>query len=277
MKQFLLLFIVTLNLSSFAQNCTPDTLLQDSTYGIWPDTIVNLAIAPINTFYSEEIQIKTPTTVSEVPDAPADYNGLPIGQIQIQNIELVDIFVDGQSSNLPSISVPGNMQIACSTNDCAYPGNSVGCVSFYGTPTVPGTYDLSIAVDGSIQVFGGSVSLEQVTGDFIYIEGYKLIVDGANNVELVKPVETIYSLKNVPNPFENKTTVYFDSKFNQSTTLEVFNALGVKVSAQSFDAQIGKNEVLLNLASQAPGVYFYTLSNNSETVTKRMLLMFQRS
>jgi len=272
MKQFLLLFIVTLNLSSFAQNCTPDTLLQDSTYGIWPDTIVNLAIAPINTFYSEEIQIKTPTTVSEVPDAPADYNGLPIGQIQIQNIELVDIFVDGQSSNLPSISVPGNMQIACSTNDCAYPGNSVGCVSFYGTPTVPGTYDLSIAVDGSIQVFGGSVSLEQVTGDFIYIEGYKLIVDGANNVELVKPVETIYSLKNVPNPFENKTTVYFDSKFNQSTTLEVFNALGVKVSAQFFDAQIGKNEVLLNLASQAPGVYFYTLSNNSETVTKRMLL-----
>ena len=193
-------------------------------------------------------------------------------EIQIQNIELVDIFVNGQSSNLPSISVPGNMQIACSTNDCAYPGNSVGCVSFYGTPTVPGTYDLSIAVDGSIQVFGGSVSLEQVTGDFIYIEGYKLIVDGANNVELVKPVETIYSLKNVPNPFENKTTVYFDSKFNQSTTLEVFNALGVKVSAQSFDAQIGKNEVLLNLASQAPGVYFYTLSNNSETVTKRMLL-----
>ena len=272
MKQFLLLFIVTLNLSSFAQNCTPDTQLQDSTYGIWPDTIVSLAIAPINTFYSEEIQIKTPTTVSEVPDAPADYNGLPIGQIQIQNIELVDIFVNGQSSNLPSISVPGNMQIACSTNDCAYPGNSVGCVSFYGTPTVPGTYDLSIAVDGSIQVFGGSVSLEQVTGDFIYIEGYKLIVDGANNVELVKPVETIYSLKNVPNPFENKTTVYFDSKFNQSTTLEVFNALSVKVSAQSFDAQIGKNEVLLNLASQAPGVYFYTLSNNLETVTKRMLL-----
>ena len=233
MKQFLLLFIVTLNLSSFAQNCTPDTQLQDSTYGIWPDTIVNLAIAPVNTFYSEEIQIKTPTTVSEVPDAPADYNGLPIGQIQIQNIELIDILVNGQSSNLPAISVPGNMQIACSTNDCAYPGNSVGCVSFYGTPTVPGTYDLSIAVDGSIQVFGGSVSLEQVTGDFIYIEGYQLIVDGANNVELVKPVETIYSLKNVPNPFENKTTVYFDSKFSQSTTLEVFNALGVKVSTHN--------------------------------------------
>ena len=63
MKQFLLLFIVTLNLSSFAQNCTPDTQLQDSTYGLWPDTIVNLAVAPVNTFYSENT-IKTPTTVS---------------------------------------------------------------------------------------------------------------------------------------------------------------------------------------------------------------------
>ena len=44
MKQFLLLLIVTLNLSSFAQNCTPDIQLQDSTYGIWPDTIVNLPL-----------------------------------------------------------------------------------------------------------------------------------------------------------------------------------------------------------------------------------------
>lgn len=273
MKQFLLLFIVTLNLSSFAQNCMPDTQLQDSTYGLWPDTTVNLAIAQVNNFYSEEIQIKTPTTVSEVPDAPTEYNGVQIGNISIQSIELVDILVNGQSSNLPAISVPGNMQIACNTNDCAYPGNSVGCVSFYGTPTVPGTYDLSIAVDGTINFFGFQLTLEDATGDFVYIEGYKLIVDGANNVELVKPVETIYSLKNVPNPFENKTTVYFDSKFNQSTTLEVFNTHGVKVSAQSFDAQIGKNEVLLNLASQAPGVYFYTLSNSSETVTKRMLLL----
>ena len=272
MKQFLLLFIVTLNLSSFAQNCTPDTQLQDSTYGLWPDTIVNLAVAPVNTFYSEEIQIKTPTTVSEVPDAPTEYNGVSIGNIAIQSIELVDILVNGQSSNLPAISVPGNMQIACSTIDCAYPGNSVGCVSFYGTPTVPGTYDLSIAVDGTINLFGLQITLENATGDFVYIEGYQLIVDAANNVELVKPVETIYSLKNVPNPFENKTTIYFDSKFNQSTTLEVFNTLGVKVSAQSFDAQIGKNEVLLNLVSQAPGVYFYTLSNSSETVTKRMVL-----
>ena len=272
MKQFLLLFILTLSLSSFAQNCTPDAQLQDSTFGIWPDTIVNLPVAPINTFYSEEIQIKTPTTVSEVPDAPADYNGIPIGNLQIQNIELIDILVNGQSSNLPAISVPGNMQIACSTNDCTYPGNSVGCVSFYGTPDVAGVYDLSIAVDGSIQVFGVPVTLEQATGDYVYIEGYKLIVDGANNIELVEPNETIYSLKNVPNPFESKTTVYFDSKYNQFTTLEVFNALGVKVSIQSFDAQIGINEVLLNFTSQAPGVYFYTLSNNSETVTKRMLL-----
>lgn len=272
MKQFLLLFIVTLSLSSFAQNCTPDTQLQDSTYGIWPDTIVNLAVAPINTFYSEEIQIKTPTTVSEVPDAPADYNGIPIGWISIDQIELVDVEVNGQASNLPSIAIPGNMQLACSTNDCAYPGNSVGCVSFYGTPDIAGTYDLRIVVDGYITFLGGTLSLFNATGEYIYIDGYKLVVDAANNVELVKPAETIYSLKNVPNPFETKTTVYFDSKFKQSTTLEVFNALGVKVSAQSFDAQIGKNEVLLNLASQAPGVYFYTLSNNSETVTKRMLL-----
>ena len=95
-----------------------------------------LTLAPVNTFYSEEIQIKTPTIVAEVPGAPTEYNNIQIDSLQIQSIELVDILVNGQGSNLPAISVPGNMQIACNTNDCAYPGNSVGCVSFYGTPTV---------------------------------------------------------------------------------------------------------------------------------------------
>ena len=84
-----------------------------------------LTLASVNTFYSEEYRLKLLQLFPEVPDALTEHNGIPIGNVQIQSIELVDILVNGQSSNLPAISVPGNMQIACNTNDCAYPGNSV--------------------------------------------------------------------------------------------------------------------------------------------------------
>ena len=40
--------------------------LQDSTFGLWPDTIQNLPIAQLDTYYEEHIQIKTPNTVGEV-------------------------------------------------------------------------------------------------------------------------------------------------------------------------------------------------------------------
>ena len=44
--------------------------LQDSTFGLWPDTIQNLPIAAIDTYYEEHIQIKTPATVGEVMGEP---------------------------------------------------------------------------------------------------------------------------------------------------------------------------------------------------------------
>ena len=51
--------------TKFNRLCTtkplyPRCYLQDSTFGLWPDTIQNLPIAAIDTYYEEHIQIKTP-------------------------------------------------------------------------------------------------------------------------------------------------------------------------------------------------------------------------
>ena len=64
-KSLLISLLFTLNLNVLAQQnpCVPDASLQDSTFGLWPDTIQNLPIAQLDTYYEEHIQIKTPNTV----------------------------------------------------------------------------------------------------------------------------------------------------------------------------------------------------------------------
>ena len=81
-KSLLFTILFTLSLTVFAQQspCIPDASLQDSTFGLWPDTIQNLPIAQLDTYYEEHIQIKTPNTVGEVMGDPyeIDILGFPV-------------------------------------------------------------------------------------------------------------------------------------------------------------------------------------------------------
>ena len=72
-KNLLFLFIAfVISFSSKAQQnpCVPDASLQDSLYGLWPDTTENLKLSQVDTYYEEHIQIKTPKTVGEVMGSP---------------------------------------------------------------------------------------------------------------------------------------------------------------------------------------------------------------
>ena len=62
-KSLLNLLLFTLSFNLFAQQnpCSHDLSLQDSTFGLWPDTIQNLPIAQSDIYYEEHIQIKLQT------------------------------------------------------------------------------------------------------------------------------------------------------------------------------------------------------------------------
>ena len=68
MKAIYTLIILLIPFLGLSQQspCVPDESLQDSTFGLWPDTIENLPIVQLGTYYEEYIQIKTPATVGEV-------------------------------------------------------------------------------------------------------------------------------------------------------------------------------------------------------------------
>ena len=86
---------------------------------------------------------------------------------------------------------------------------------------------------------------------------------------------TSYSLKqNYPNPFNPRTTIEFSLPAAGKATVEIFNVLGELV-ATPFDgmAQSGANVIVWDGAKVASGIYFYRLTADNYTETKKMTLM----
>ena len=92
MKNILLLtitFFFGFNAIAQQNPCEPQASLQDSTFGLWPDTTQNLPLAVKEVYYEEHIQIKTPNTVGEVMGDPFYIEEFPIINIAPFNIDSI--------------------------------------------------------------------------------------------------------------------------------------------------------------------------------------------
>jgi hypothetical protein len=80
--------------------------------------------------------------------------------------------------------------------------------------------------------------------------------------------------QNFPNPFNPTTTIRFSINHNARVTLKIFDILGREVATLINNNLLqGKYEVVWSGEGNASGVYFYTLSSSSNTITKKMLLL----
>ena len=80
--------------------------------------------------------------------------------------------------------------------------------------------------------------------------------------------------QNYPNPFNPSTIIRYSVPRSSLVTLKVFNILGQEVSTLVNQQQNpGKYEVNFNASALSSGVYFYTISNGTSTLTKKMLLL----
>ena len=80
--------------------------------------------------------------------------------------------------------------------------------------------------------------------------------------------------QNYPNPFNPSTIIRYSVPRASLVTLKVFNILGQEVSTLVNQQQNpGKYEVNFNASALSSGVYFYTITNGTSTLTKKMLLL----
>ena len=213
MKKILFLATaVIVSFSVFAQQnpCSPDASLQDSTFGLWPDTVQNLPISQVDTYYEEHIQIKTPATVGEVMGDPYEIFvlGFPvnIAPLEIDSIKLVEVM------GLPSI-----MSTYLSNEDSVFLGNDIACVTLFGTPgdAELGTHNISLIIDGWISVAGlGTVSLYDQLGDYESIDGYMIYGVGTQSGSVNVQNEDLQILVGTANTF--LFGVYFNHRYVDS-------------------------------------------------------------
>ena len=98
---------------------------------------------------------------------------------------------------------------------------------------------------------------------------YKTLKDGNQSL----PTEFTLG-QNYPNPFNPQTEITFSLPISAHITLEVFNVLGQRV-VTLIDGQLsaGHHTATWNASTHSSGVYFYRLTTESFTESRKMLLL----
>lgn len=112
-----------------------------------------------------------------------------------------------------------------------------------------------------------------VSGNRIYGEATEWVLEGnwGGYSELPSRTELI---SNYPNPFNASTQINYTLARSGNVKLEVYNLLGQKVEVlENGYKESGSHTVTWDASTYSSGVYFYKLTQDEVTLTKRMTLL----
>lgn len=245
MKKIILsIFSFALATISYGQ-CTPDTIYQDSIWGIWPNTTDNFAPGDIGVSYEQVINFKVPT---DAGDLDSNYAG-----ITLTNVALIS--VNG---------IPDGLSFACDITNCTWPGGAQGCASITGTPTTNGTYPLELEIVGC--VFGGAICDTTVFNDYV-------IQIGPVGIETYSIQTNTFKLnQNYPNPSNELTNIDFITGESTKIDFMITNLIGDVVSIKSINSNRGVNSIVIDTKKYSDGVYLYSITDGVSKQTKRLIV-----
>jgi hypothetical protein len=108
-------------------------------------------------------------------------------------------------------------------------------------------------------------------GDYEKIEGYKLIVQSSASIG--EGENTTFTLsQNAPNPFSNITTIELYSKDYSNYDFLIVDLMGKVVHNETINAVVGLNTIEVDASSFETGMYFYSIRNGQDVLTKKMII-----
>ena len=275
MRKIVLILTLTFSYILGFTQCTPNSLYQDSTYNIWPDTIQNLPHATQGVNYYTQIDLKTPTTLIEAASGDSSITTIDtLGSSYYVGTWPVDSMV-----MVSTIGAPSGIVLDCNTPNCTFEGDVVGCANVYGTTNDPaGIYPITIEVNvythGSITVFGIPIPVEtdlySATGSYETITGYNIVVNSATGLETFYQDDFVL-FQNTPNPFAEYTNIQFNAPNSDNVVFEVIDMFGRSIYAENIPATKGLNTYQFSYDLSA-GIYMYNINNGKESISKRMIV-----
>lgn len=192
--------------------------------------------------------------------SPMDFSIIPV-----ELTSFVGSAVDGNvvlNWNTASETNNSGFEIQRSTDRVNF--SNIAFVPGFGTTTEPRTYTYT---DNSVNNGAYYYRLKQIdyNGAFAYSE----IVE----VDVEAPIEFALT-QNYPNPFNPSTMISYSIPQNSFVTLKVYDVLGKEIATLVNETKsAGSYDVRFDATGLSNGVYFYTISADNFTSTKKMLLM----
>lgn len=256
MKQTLLavILVFTIGIKSWSQ-CTP-TWPTGGGHGITPDSATNLTHALAGVAYNSTIQFFTPSDTI--------YAG-PIGPVPA----VIDFITITSVTGLTSIPNISPFTYVPNPSNGVFPGESLGCINITGTPSIgsAGTYNLVVNVTATFHL---PPSTQPLTLPYT-INYYKIVVDANTSVPSISNSKFDLS-QNFPNPFNYKTNISFNMPAKGFATFKVFDLIGNVLYEKYIDAKIGINTINYDASDLNEGVYFYSISTASGSLTRRLII-----
>lgn len=292
-KKLLSIAFLTLSAHVVSAQCTPSSAYADSSFGVWPDTTENLpcAFADAAAGYNAVIDIKTLT------DTAVSVN---VGGTNLDVIAYIEAFRINSVDGLPTgFTYIPNQSVW--TNGGASPNFTPvqGCVSIISNQSAiqsiltanPNGIDIpfTVVVDAKVANTNNPLAnllinnawlseLSSVPGiTAISVPGYKIRVrnnaaDGCLPLAVAEIIEPVSAKGNFPNPFNKSTTIQFNSDAAKTMNLSVSNMIGKVVYSSKIQVNKGENTVNFNADQLTPGIYFYTIGDGKNAVTRRMVI-----
>lgn len=243
MKRLFTLFAgLLLTAAAIAQPCTPDA--QYTSPGIYPDTVTNLPPVSVGVAYTGVITAVVPTDTSYM-GFTATIDSIGVTEIQ---------------------GLPSGFTWAASTATGFFPGGTSGCIGIVGTAVAgqEGTYHLLIKVSISGVAMGMPITLPDT------VNGYKLVIGTVGYG--VNDYYTFGVTEMYPNPATDIANIVITNNETSDVSINITDMIGRTVSSSVHQVNAGENTVALNVESMPEGVYFYTVTKGSSSVTRKLII-----
>jgi len=114
------------------------------------------------------------------------------------------------------------------------------------------------------------------SGNILNTQGNLISVESADyNGSAYKTVmvPSTFSVKSYPNPFNAAASIEMALPVASNWNLAIYNVAGQKVAEFSGFAEAGINTVIWDASTSASGIYFYKVTTNEGSMTKKMVLL----
>ncbi len=165
-----------------------------------------------------------------------------------------------------------NFTYTCQPPTCVFYPDELGCVTISGTPTTEevGTHQLLFTGRADLLLFGLPLTQELTFPDPNLVPGsYPLVVTATSSVvELLSG----FQIRNVPNPFSERTDILINSEQSGRYEYRVSDLLGRVLERQIVDIREGDNSISFDGSRLSEGVYLFTLTDGRAVLSQKMVV-----